>query len=539
MTGFASRLTAVGIALWMAASLAAAQGGSVLDDGGHALINGRCVGCHTRTGEDRISRISDQRKTPEGWYMTITRMQHNHGLVLSEREKDAIVKYLSDTQGLAPSEAAPYRYALEHRNNFIERYNAINRPDPQGIAARCTLCHSYARIALQRRTEEQWRLLLNFHLAQYPAIEFQAAALLVPWWQQVQSTLPAVLARQFPLATPQWTQWRDRPKANLSGPWEVIGSLPGVGFYGGLRTITRVAPDSYATRDELRFADGEQDSAAGSAVVYTGYEWRGRTRIRREDVREIFAVSEDGDEIKGRWYVARHPELGAEFRAVRIIPGAARVLAVEPSSIRTDTRERVTLYGMNLLHGVPGFGPGIRAKVVARTGQEITVDIAAAADAPLGPRSVTVGSAPSAATLAVYAKVDHIEVTPAYAFSRLGGGGGKVPDVEAQFEAVAYAVAPGDGRKFSLGAVAAKWTLAPHTKLAKQWNDQLYAGRITGDGLFVPAESGINPLRTQGTVNSSGDLTVNATVVADGRVLQGAAHLVVSTAPLYFNTPIP
>lgn len=527
------------MAVCLAASFAAAQGRPTLDDEGRALSNARCVGCHSHTSEDRVSRISDQRKTPEGWYMTITRMQHDHGLVLSEREKDAIVKYLSDTQGLAPSEAAPYRYALEHRNNYIERYNAINRPDPQGIAARCTLCHSYGRIALQRRTEEQWRLLLNFHLAQYPAIEYQAAALLVPWWQQVESTLPAVLARQFPLDTAEWTRWRDQPKANLSGRWAVVGDLPGVGFYAGRLTITQVAPDSYATRDELRFADGEQDSAEGSAIVYTGYEWRGRTRIRREDVREVFAVSEGGDEISGRWFLARHPELGAEFSAVRVLPGAARVLAVEPSSVRTGTREQVTLYGMNLLHGIPEFGPGIRARVVARTAEEITVHVAAAKDAPLGPRNVTVGGASSGVTLAVYDKVDHIEVWPAYAFCRLGGGGGSVPDVEAQFEARAYAVAPGDGKVFPLGAVPAKWTLAPHTRLAKEWNDQLYAGRITADGLFVPAESGINPLRTVGTVNSSGDLTVNATVAADGRVLQGAAHLVVSTAPLYFNTPIP
>jgi len=539
LAGLGSRLTAVAIILWLAVSPAAAQVGATLDAEGHALLDSHCVGCHTRTGGNRISRIGDQRKTPEGWYMTITRMQHNHGLVLPERDKDAIVKYLSDTQGLAPSEAAPYRYALEHRNNFIERYNAINRPDPQGIAARCTLCHSYARIALQRRTEEQWRLLLNFHLAQYPAIEFQAAALLLPWWQQVESTLPAVLARQFPLATPQWTQWRHHPEADLSGRWEVVGSLPGVGFYAGLRTVTQVAPDSYSTRDELRFADGEQDSVAGTAVVYTGYEWRGRTRIRREDVREIFAVSEDGAEITGRWYFTRHPELGAKFRAARVLPGAARVLAVEPGSIRTDTRERVTLYGTNLLRAAPNFGPRIRIRVIARTAREITLDVAAARDATIGPRRVMIGGTPSGATLAVYDKVDHIEVRPAYAFCRLGGGGGKVPDVEAQFEAVAYAVAPGDGKQFPLSAVDARWTLAPHTKLARQWNDQLYAGRITADGLFVPAQSGINPLRTKGTVNSSGDLTVQATVVADGRLLKGVAHLVVSTAPLYFNTPIP
>lgn len=528
---------ALGLTLLVAVSPVMADSPSSLADEGRALVASRCLGCHSRSAAGLMSRISQQRKTPEGWHMTLTRMQHNHGLVLSEREKDAVVKYLADSQGLAPAEAAPYRYVLERRNNTIEQYNAINRPDPQGIAVRCTVCHSYARFALQRRPEDEWRMLLHFHLAQFPAIEFHPASRLIPWWQQVEPTLPGLLAAQFPLDTQQWKTWRERPKADLSGTWRVAGYLSGVGSYFGRYTFTRVAPDSYTTHAELRFADGKEELADGTGVVYTGYEWRGRTHLRREEVREVFAVSEDGNEITGRWFVDRHNEQGGEFRAVRILPDTVRVLAVEPSSIRAGSRTRLTFYGINL-NGAPELGPKIQATVLTRGADAVNVEVNVPRDATLGPRKVTLGGAPSTATLAVYDTIDHVEVEPAYAFSRLGEGGGKVPFVGAQFEAIAYAVSPEGGKTFALGALPAQWSLEPHTELAKQWNDPLYAGRITATGQFVPAQSGINPLRTEGTANNSGDLTVKATVEVDGRKLEGTSHLVVSTGPLYFNTPI-
>ena len=49
--------------------------------------------------------------------MTLFRMRQVHGLTLEPDVRDAIVRYLADTQGLAPAEARAGRFALERRPN--------------------------------------------------------------------------------------------------------------------------------------------------------------------------------------------------------------------------------------------------------------------------------------------------------------------------------------------------------------------------------------------------------------------------------------
>ena len=63
---------------------------------GESVLQQKCLTCHTRTGnpEAPYSRISQQRKTPEGWQMTINRMQRLNGLVISGEEMQAVIKYL-------------------------------------------------------------------------------------------------------------------------------------------------------------------------------------------------------------------------------------------------------------------------------------------------------------------------------------------------------------------------------------------------------------------------------------------------------------
>ena len=48
-----------------------------------ALIRAKCLPCHTEA-DDGISRISHQRKTPEGWLMSVARMQIMHGLKITD-----------------------------------------------------------------------------------------------------------------------------------------------------------------------------------------------------------------------------------------------------------------------------------------------------------------------------------------------------------------------------------------------------------------------------------------------------------------------
>jgi quinohemoprotein amine dehydrogenase len=128
--------------------------------------------------------------------MTINRMRLIHGLKLSGQEiaiarssmRD-LVKHLADTQGLAPAESEPYRYLLEQDLNRVEDF------DPE-LAIMCGRCHSSARFALQRRTEDEWAKLVHFHLGQYPSTEYSLYGRDRDWLgQALNETVPALPGR--------------------------------------------------------------------------------------------------------------------------------------------------------------------------------------------------------------------------------------------------------------------------------------------------------------------------------------------------------
>ncbi|MEZ5583923.1 MAG: hypothetical protein R3F37_15350 [Candidatus Competibacteraceae bacterium] len=99
--------------------------------------------------------MGDMRKTPEGWDMTIVRMGIWHGMTFDPAVRRQLVKYLADTQGLAPEETADYRGLLERFRNMPTSYA------DEDIGVICARCHSYGRIALQRRDEDEWRQLVD------------------------------------------------------------------------------------------------------------------------------------------------------------------------------------------------------------------------------------------------------------------------------------------------------------------------------------------------------------------------------------------
>src|SRR5690554_4552787 len=92
---------------------------------GQSLIDRHCSSCHQASDngeEGGWSRISQQRKTPEGWDMTLVRMQTMHGAEVPMKARRDIVKYLADTQGLAPEESEGQRALIERRLNRIESF---------------------------------------------------------------------------------------------------------------------------------------------------------------------------------------------------------------------------------------------------------------------------------------------------------------------------------------------------------------------------------------------------------------------------------
>ncbi len=79
------------------------------------LVRFECDTCHESDSENRMSRISYQRKTPEGWQRTLKRMIRVGNAQLTPEQAKQMVRYLSDHHGLAPSEARSVFYFAEKR----------------------------------------------------------------------------------------------------------------------------------------------------------------------------------------------------------------------------------------------------------------------------------------------------------------------------------------------------------------------------------------------------------------------------------------
>ena len=500
---------------------------------GGELVRSYCSGCHHETA-GRFERISDIRKTPEGWLMTLFRMRQVHGLVLEDGVRDALVRYLADTQGLAPSEAAAGRFALERRPN------ARDLDLGPELNVMCGRCHSLARVSLQRRDEAEWRKLAHTHVGQWASIEYSASGRDRPWFKIATESVPPQLAARYPLASAAWSEWQKRPAADLSGAWVVVGRVSGGQDFYGTARIERDAAGDYTASYDLTDADGIARSGGSKAIVYTGYEWRGRADVGGRSLREVYAASADGNRLAGRWFDAEHDEEGGEWLAVRE-DGAPRVLAVIPRSLRAGSSAAVTLVGVGLAgadgsHGAKAstlsFGEGVTVSDVKREAHVIHAQVNVADSAPAGLRAPSAGAPDSSqGQLAIYRQIDQIDVVPAYAIARVGGG--RVAPVSAQFEAMASTRLPG-GELLALGPVRADWASAPFDAEARRTEDEKFAGHFDQRGCFLPASAGPNPAREYSGDNV-GNLTVLARADDGGRTVEGHGHLIVTVQR--WNTP--
>ncbi|AWK84882.1 quinohemoprotein amine dehydrogenase subunit alpha [Azospirillum thermophilum] len=529
-TGLAGGLT-------LAAVLAVQGGAAAAEPPGaaaaQAIIKERCTTCHERQADGTLNRIDHVRKTPEGWTMTLFRMNQIHGANLTPEESRKLVAYLSDRQGLAPEEAAPFRYILERQPSVVET------PIAEGdLSVTCGRCHSIARVGLQRRDADEWRRLAHFHLGQWPTAEYQALGRDRKWWEIVSTRTPTLLGSKFPFQTKEWTAWAKAPKPELAGTWTVSGHRPGLGSYGGTATVTRDG-DGYSVAYDLTDAAGKPLSGKGRSVVYTGYEWRGSTTLGGQEVREVFAASKDGRRMTGRWFLADHDEIGASFTAVKAEAGAPAILGYSQESLKAGTTARITVWGTGLDGGTADFGPGVTAKVVSQAPGAVVVEATAAAGAAPGARKVTVGKARGDG-FTVYAKIDSVQVEPPYTIARVGGNGGTTAPVTAQFEAVGYLNGkdgkPGTRDDVRVGPLPADWSLEPYNEAAKQMEDVKFSGGIGPSGLFQPAAAGPNPQRVFGT-NNIGDLKVVATVRDGEHGVSGSGRLI-STVQRWNDPPI-
>ncbi|MGH8136606.1 MAG: quinohemoprotein amine dehydrogenase subunit alpha [Steroidobacteraceae bacterium] len=518
---------AIRVVLASLAGCGSVHGAEMLTDG-QALVRTYCAGCHRESAPGQFERITAIRKTPEGWVMTLFRMRQVHGLVLDAQIRDALVRYLANTNGLAPAEASAGRFALERRPN------AQDLEGSGDLKVMCGRCHSLARVALQRRDSGEWLKLVNMHVGQWPSLEYQASSRDRYWWQTATTQVPLELGALYPLQTAAWHVWQARPHAALDGRWIVYGHTPGRGDYHGAATIRKRGLDEYTAAYQLTYREGTPLSGSSKAIVYTGYEWRGTATLGEESVFEVFALSEDGLLLEGRWFLQDHNEIGGDWIAVRAT-GPPGVLAVLPRALKSGATQRVTVVGRRLT-GTVSFGAGTRARVLARDDSTITLEVAVLPGASDGYRSVSVGGTTLADAVVIYDRVDRVQVEPAYGIARLGGG--KLAPVSAQFEAIGYLDFPAQTAdkktEVRLGTLPATWTVLPYDASATRARDIQFAGHIAPTGRFDPAGAGTNPLR-QFSGNNVGNLFVVASVQDGKNNVQGKSHLVVTVQR--WNTP--
>lgn len=496
---------------------------------GKELINAKCASCHAAQGDGRWFRISEGRRTPEGWDMTVVRMDYAHGVKLTAEERQRAVKYLSDHFGLAPSETQNHRYILERQPNVLEK------PGQPLLAEMCVRCHSAARIAVQRRTEDDWRRLVNFHVGQFPSIEYSAGGRDRNWFDIASKDVVQVLAKLNGYESAAWRDWQAAPAPDASGRWRLVGYRPGDGAYEGEADIRRAdGEDRYALSVTLRWADGRSESAQGRSIVYGKHEWRATLQLADGTaVQQVMSIEPGGRRMSGRWFLAAQDGLGGDLVAVRADAQApSAVLSVVPAALRAGSTQTITLHGANLAGDV-SLGPDLRVlEVVSRDADKVVVKVAARAGARDGLRSVRVGTAQLPVGLPVYRRVDYLKVEPEHPIARLGGNGGSRAKLPVQLEAIAYAAGP-DGQRgtkddIRLGALPAQWSLDNLTPAAAEMGDADFAvGRMEPNGLFWPADAGPNPKRKFGT-NNAGELKATAKVMDGNRPLSASVPLFVS-----------
>jgi quinohemoprotein amine dehydrogenase len=508
-------------------------------------VVGNCSACHARDSTGRMGRLSSIRKTPEGWQTSIRRMVSLNGVRLDPEVAREIVRYLANRHGLAPEEARPGRFEAERR--MIDYSYTADRE----TESTCKPCHSLGRVITERRTREEWELLIATHRAYYPVADFQAFRRGGPPPDTGDRRHPmekaiAHLSTAFPLETPEWRAWSAtmRPP-RLEGSWLLSGYEPGLGSLHGWVTVTADprAPDEFATEATYTYAgDGRQVVRRGRAVVYTGFQWRGRSwSSPRDSLREVMFVERDWREMSGRWFRGAYDELGVDVTLRRL--GSDPVIArVEPRALRSGAESEVRIFGANLPASLGiaaiDLGPGVHTLSVsaAAGGAMVTARVRVDSAAVPGRRDAHLGAAHLEHAVVVYDTVSRIKVTPPAGMARIGGAA--FPKQLQQFEAAAWHDGP-DGKPntaddLPLGRVPVTWSLEEYTATFGD-DDLRFVGAIDQTGLFTPALDGPNPDRS-GNRNNVGDVWVVATYAppGGGTPLKARAHLLV-TVPLYLR----
>ena len=302
-----------------------------------------CGSCHVRDDKQRMTRISYRRATPENWELTVRRMMSLNKVQIPPDVARRVIKSLSDSHGLAPEEARSIMFDAERR--LVDfTYSADMETNDL-----CRRCHSIGRVLSERRTRDEWNGLIAMHRYYYPGVDggsggFRRGGPPAPGrgaaatgrgragdsgrggenQQPVDRALTRLIA-DFPLISQEWTAWSAAMRTpRLAGRWALAGYEIGKGPVYGQVTISDRPDmaDSFLTDGRFVYAKGGQTVTRRSrAIVYTGFQWRGRSADTPDDPgtwREVAFIERNGQEIKGRWFTGGHDETGIDITLRRV-----------------------------------------------------------------------------------------------------------------------------------------------------------------------------------------------------------------------------
>jgi quinohemoprotein amine dehydrogenase len=528
-----------------------------------------CGACHVPDARQRMTRISYRRATPENWELTIRRMMSLNGVQISPEVARRVIKSLSDSHGLAPEEARTVMFEAERR--LID----FTYEGDKETHTLCSTCHSIGRVLSERRTKEEWAGLLAMHRYYYPGIDGGSGGFRRGAGgggggangrgagsdaagrgrgadnQQPMDRAHDHLSKAFPLLSQDWTTWSAAMRTpKLAGRWALSGYEVGKGPVFGQVTIAERPDvvDGFTTEGRFIYSrTGQAVTRKSRAIVYTGFQWRGRSADTPDDTgtwRDVSFIERNGQEIKGRWFTGAYDETGIDV-TLRRVATDPMVTGIDIGSLKASSiGQRVRIYGVNLPERIApadiAFGQGVKvSRVVSATPEVVAIEVDVAADARQGPRDLSVGGSTKPAAVMVYTKIDGIKVLPQAGMARLGGI--TFPSRSEQFEARAFAngadTKPGTTDDLDLGPVDVQWNLEEYTATFRD-DDVQFVGELGQGGLFIPNVDGPNPKRS-GNRNNVGDVWVVASYMPPAaapsdKPMRARAHLLV-TVPLYMD----
>jgi quinohemoprotein amine dehydrogenase len=476
-----------------------------------------------------------------------------NGLKLDPAVGREVVKYLSDNLGLAPEEAK--LAAFEAERVVVYDQEPFNHDDIKGV---CNACHSLGRVISQRRTRSEWEGLIAMHRGWYPLIDRQVYRRMGPTprdrgpdGRPPDTRHPSekaidYLSKTYPFETAAWSSWAaTRRSARLDGSWALTGHEVGKGPIYGRVQVTAVpnTPDEFTTETTFTYArSGVQVKRTGRTVVYTGFQWRGRSSTGATDTqpyREVMFVDRDWRGMEGRWFTGGYDEIGMDVQ-LRRVGNEMTLLGADRSGLKKGgATQTVKIYAMNAPANVQAsdvdLGPGVTVTSASAAGNVITAAVSVADAAALGPRDIVVAGSVKPGALVVYDKVDHVRVTPDWNMARVGGV--NYPKMFAAFDAWGYMNGPDKKPNtpddIKIDIVDVTWSMEEYTATLDD-DDIKFVGAIDPKtGQFTPNNEGPNENRS-GERNNIGDVWVVGTYSGEGAPIRGRAHLLVAP-PVYMR----